>query len=66
MAESGNTIDKMLQTKTAAHYLGMPLRSFQRLMAKNNKKKPPHYRIGHKYFFKPKDLDAWLEAQKSG
>lgn len=55
----------MLNAKKAADYVGICYPSFMRKVRKKNTKAHlTRYRMGEHYFFKPEDLDAWIEAHK--
>lgn len=56
----------MLVGKQAAAYVGLPVWTFMRWFKYRNDKKRrlPHYKVGNRYFFKPEDLDTWVEQHR--
>lgn len=51
----------VMNLKNAAHYVGVCVETFRRVMRKT-KGRPPYYRIGGRYFFRKEELDSWLEG----
>lgn len=56
----------LLPTPQAAPYLGVSPGSLHRW--RKHAKGPDYLRVGHKVFYRPSDLDRWLEtcAHKTG
>lgn len=53
----------MLNAKKAANYIGIGYQTFLRLL-KNKNEKIPYYSLRSLYFFKPEDLDEWIERHR--
>ena len=62
--QTSNGFKDMLNLKRAAAYLGIHPDTLKKLLRKKQKKSLPHYRMGIKRFFKPEDLDSWIESFK--
>lgn len=54
--------DIYFDKKGAARYLGRSVSTVERYLASKNPL--PHYRLGGKVFFRPSDIDAWLNQYR--
>lgn len=64
MTATNSGVSGMLRYKEAAGYLGFCVDHFRKLLQGRDGLKIPHYRIGNRMFFKPTDLDLWVEKHK--
>lgn len=57
--------DTLLLQREVEERLGLPKRSFTRLRSAGEKL-PPRYRIGGRYYYRWKEVQAWLTSRKEG
>lgn len=69
MREQASGLRSLINAKEAAAYIGVSYTHLLRFIGVRKDKhikapKIPYYHIGQRYYFEPKDIDAWIEKQK--
>ena len=57
---------RLLDTKKASEYLGLPLYTLRRIFYESSQKKPSPTRIGHRVYFTPEALDQFVTDHSEG
>jgi excisionase family DNA binding protein len=55
-----NNLPRLLSIEDAADYVGVPIRV---LRGARERREVPVVRLGKRIWFRPEDLDAWVESQ---
>ena len=58
--QNQQSIGRLLDTKEASKYLGLPLYTLRRIFYESSQKKPVPTRIGHRVYFTPEALDQFV------
>ena len=58
--QNQQSIGRLLDTKEASKYLGLPQYTLRRIFYTSSQKKPVPTRIGHRVYFTPDALDQFV------
>lgn len=68
MSQNISCLNGMLGVKQASSYVGVSTATMRKWINKRNKsskkERPPFYLIGGRFYFKPKDLDLWIDQRR--
>ena len=64
--ENHHSRGRLLDTKEASKYLGLPQYTLRRIFYTSSQKKPVPTRIGHRVYFTPEALDQFVTDHSEG